>query len=636
MERFHYIEISGLLSMQSIIIGTAGHVDHGKTTLIKALTGIDTDRLKEEQERGMTIDLGFASLRLPNGRSVGIVDVPGHERFIKNMLAGAGGVDVALLVIAADESVMPQTTEHLEILQLLEVKRGVVALSKADMADPEWIEVVKDDVRRALADTFLADAPIIPVSSVTGEGLTELLDALQDACEYAQPRDASGAFQLPVDRVFTLTGFGTVVTGTLVAGTVKVGDEVEALPKGLRTRVRQIQTHGQKVESVSAGARVALNLVGLEVSDLERGDVCAPPGALKASTIFDLKLVMLKDAPKPIRNRARVRFHVGTAELLGRIVLLDRDELKPGEEAYAQFKSEGPGVAARGDRFVIRSYSPMLTIGGGVILDPVARKHRRFDDSVLSGLETSSRGTPEELLEQTLKQSPSGMTLAELSKTPDLLDSLKKSGKLVDLGGRVIHASVLAQHTSRMLESLTRFHSDNPLKAGMPKEELRNILKVFDARTFSALLAYLENDGKVSASDILVSLPGREVSLSPEQQAASDRMVETLRKAGFNVPSQDDILQQAGTPRAKEILDLLVRQGEVVKVAAGLYFHRHTMEVAERMLRDYLEKNGKITVSQFRDLTGSSRKYAVPILEYFDSKKITRRVGDERVLASHF
>ena len=611
--------------MKNITIGTAGHVDHGKTTLIKALTGTDTDRLKEEKERGMTIDLGFASLDLSNGTHAGIVDVPGHERFIKNMLAGAGGVDLALLVIAADESVMPQTVEHLEILQLLEVKRGVIALTKADLVDADWIEVVVEDVRKVLGGTFLEDSPIVPVSSTTGQGLPELMAAIQDASESVEARDSSGPFRLPVDRVFTLTGFGTVVTGTLLAGTVRVGDAAEILPRGLKTRVRQIQIHGRKVESASAGSRVAMNLAGLEVSDLERGDVCATPETLKASNLLDLRLRLLKSA-KPLKNGTRVRFHMGTAELLGRLTLLDRDELKPGEQAFAQFRSETTAAAVRNDRFVIRSYSPMVTIGGGVIIEPNARRHRRFDASTISAMETASKGSPEELLEQALRLLPAGTTER---KDAQLLESLKRNGKVVELpGGRFIHASALAGHVGKMRASLQSFHEKKPLKLGMPKEELRNTaVKAFDSKGFGALLEYLEQAGEISASDTLVRLAGREIALNPEQQAAAERMLGELKKAGLNVPSPDEL-------GPKEILELLVQRGDVVKVTQDLYFHRETIEQAERTVRDYIGKNSKITVSEFRDITGSTRKYSLPILEYFDSKKITRRQGDERVLGS--
>ena len=629
--------------MKNIIVGTAGHVDHGKTTLIKALTGIDTDRLKEEKERGMTIDLGFASLALPNGRVVGIVDVPGHERFIKNMLAGAGGVDVALLVVAADESVMPQTIEHLEILQLLEVKRGVVALTKADLVDSDWIGLVKEDVRQALAGTFLAGSPLVPVASTSGAGLPELLAAIQEACDSAEGRDSSGAFRLPVDRVFTLTGFGTIVTGTLVSGAVNVGDAVEIMPRGLHSRIRGIHIYGRKVERAAAGTRVALNLAGVEVADIDRGDICTTPGALKASNALDLKLSLLSSASRPLKNRTRVRFHIGTAELLGRVVLLDRDELKPGDQTFVQFKSETPAAAARGERFVIRSYSPMVTIGGGVVIEPAARRHRRFDPAALSSLETSSRGSPEELMEQALKQASAGATAAELSRatgladTQELLAALKEKGAVIALdGGRLLHASVFADLASRISGSLTQFHARNPLKPGMPKEELRSsAAKAFDSRSFAALLAYMEKNGRIGTTDTIVSLPGYRVSLDPEQQKAADKLLGELQKAGFNAPSQEELLRETGLAHAvaKDLLDLLVQRNEVVKLAEDLYFHAAVVVQAEQMLRDHIAKHGSITVSRFRDLTGSTRKYAVPLLEYFDSKRVTRRVGDERVLA---
>ncbi len=626
--------------MKNIIVGTAGHVDHGKTTLIHALTGVNTDRLREEQERGMTIDLGFASLVLPNGQRIGIVDVPGHERFLKNMLAGAGGVDVALMVIAADESVMPQTSEHLEILQLLEVKRGVIALTKADVVDAEWLAVVEDDIRSALKDTFLADAPMIPVSGITREGIPELIDALQTACLSVEARDATGPFRIPVDRVFTLTGFGTVITGTLVSGTIKVGDPVEVMPSGLESRARQIQVHGAKVDRAEAGTRVAVNLAGLEVADLARGDVIASPGTLKASTTLDARLTLLANAPHPLKNRARVRFHTGTAEILGRLTLLDRDELKPGDQTYAQFRAESPTAVSRGDRFVIRSYSPMVTIGGGVIVDPAARKHRRFDAGAIESLETASKGTPEEMLDQMLRQAASGIAPQELLKKAEMpepeavLQSLREAGRVVELEGRVMHASVAAAFASGIRDALAGFHAKHPLKPGMPREELRGTAgKGLENKVFAALLAYLQAEGEIAVSDTLVRLPDFEPTLTARQQSALDSLARTLLDAGLNVPDADEFLRTTGLPQqeAKEILELLVHRGEAVKIAEGMFLHTSTVTEAESAVRDFLEENGRITVSQFRDLTGTSRKYAVPLLEYFDSKRITRRVGDERV-----
>lgn len=625
--------------MRNIIIGTAGHVDHGKTTLIKALTGIDTDRLKEEKERGMTIDLGFASLTLPNGQKVGIVDVPGHERFIKNMLAGAGGVDLALLVIAADESVMPQTVEHLEILQLLEVKRGVVALTKADMVDHEWLDAVIDDVRSSLSDTFLKNSPIIPVSSTAGTGLDSLLDALQTTCEDVQTRDTSGSFRLPVDRIFTLTGFGTVVTGTLVSGTIHVGDPVDILPNGLHSRVRQLQVHGHKMEAASAGTRVAINLAGLDVPDIERGDVCATPDTIKASNAFDLKLSLLDNAPKPLKNRSRVRLYIGTAELLGRLTLLDRDELKPGDTGYVQFKSELPAAALRGDRFVLRSYSPMLTVGGGVVLDPTAKRHKRFDEATIMNLDTSSRGTPEELLEQELRSSSAGIPIRGITHIDDsdaLLLSLKAKNKVVELdGGLLMHAAVISSYAESFRDVLIQFHKKNPLRPGMPKEELRaSTAKSIDLKVFASIISFMVKEDILSSSNTLVSLHGIEPNLTPDQKLAFDSIITTLRDSEYNPPSLDDLIVRSGLQQAIaiQLIELLNYRGDITKVAEGMYFHTDVLRSAEKSVRDFLSENERITVAQFRDLTSSSRKYALSLLEYFDEKRVTKRVGDERML----
>lgn len=630
--------------MKRIIIGTAGHVDHGKTTLIKALTGIDTDRLKEEKERGMTIDLGFAMLNLPNGLRVGIVDVPGHERFIKNMLAGAGGVDVALMVIAANESVMPQTMEHLDILRLLDVKHGVIALTKVDLVEPEFLEIVKEDIRSRLADTFLEDAPIVPVSAMTNVGIPELLSALEDVCSRVPQRDSLGPFRVPIDRVFTVTGFGTVVTGTLVSGTVRIGDAAEILPKGINTRIRGIQVHGQKVEAAEAGSRVALNLAGVELPDIERGDVCATPGILKASKLLDLKLTLLKNIPKPLANRTRVRFHIGTAEVIGRIVLLDRDELGAGEEAFAQFRAETPVVAMKNDRFVIRTYSPMLTIGGGVIIESSARRHKRFDDSVIASLEETSSCTPFAIIEQILKRADAGITPAEIIKSSELtsldiqelLEKLKASGHVIELeSGRLFHAAVTASYADKIYKSLADYHSRHALKLGMQKEELRRTAcKALDNKTFTALLTKLMNEGKISISEALVSLADYSPKLNSKQRAACEFIISELQRTGLNAPSDDELLHGTGLPtvEAKEIMELLVHRGEVIKITDGLYLHPSVVSQAEKLIREYLEKNGKLTVAQARDILGSSRKYIIPLLEYFDKKRITRRLGDERIL----
>ena len=624
-----------------IIIGTAGHVDHGKTTLIKALTGIDTDRLKEEKERGMTIDLGFASFVLPGGQRVGIVDVPGHERFLKNMLAGATGVDVVLLVIAADEGVMPQTKEHLEIVELLEARKGVVALTKCDMVEAEWLSVVEEDVRSVLKGTFLAGAPIARVSGVTGEGVRELGEELARLADEAGEKSPAGPFRLPVDRVFTMTGFGTVVTGTLVSGTVRVGDPVQILPQGTLSRARQIQVHRAREQEAQAGTRVAINLAGVEVADLARRSVLVPPGYLAPSARLDALLRMLPDAPRPLRSRARVRLHIGTAEHIGRMTVLGADQVPPAGEGYVQFVSEAPVVAARGDRFVIRSYSPMHTIGGGTVLDPNAPRHRASDSKVTQTLARRRKGEPADLLEDVLLAAPGPMTLqdaaARAGLTEDearpLISGIQEAGKAVRLaGGRIAHAAVFAALCARITGALEDFHRSNPLKAGMAKEELRAAAaRALDPRPFGAVLAEMEQLGLLAISDSMVRLPGREVLLSDEERRAAELIEAVYRESGLGAPSVEEAVAGGG-PRAHEVFHYLVEAGRIVKIAVGLYLHRETIEQAEQMLRDHLAGGGRITVSQFRDLTGSSRKYVVPLLEYFDSKRVTRRVGDERVL----
>lgn len=630
--------------MSHVIIGTAGHVDHGKTTLIKALTGIDTDRLKEEQERGMTIDLGFAALPLPDGSVVGIIDVPGHERFIKNMLAGAGGVDVVLLVIAADESVMPQTVEHLDILRILDVKNGVVALTKCGIVEEEWLEVVEEDIRAHLKDTFLANAPIVRVDSLSGYGISALKKELIAAVQRAEAKDAAAPFRLPIDRVFTRPGFGTVVTGTLVAGTIRVGDPVEILPQQMQSRVRGLQSHGKKQEKVEAGARVAVNLVGVETEALERGMLLAAPHSLTPTQLFDATLRLLPNAPKPLRNLARVRVYLGTAEIIGRMRVLGADEIIPGSQSYVQFRAEQPFACARGDRFVMRTYSPMLTVGGGIILDSHPVRHRQKDSAVLSALAAKERGKPDDLLESWLRTATCGGTRKEAAKALGLNDmeidtavqALLQRGNIIALeGDRLIHSSALTTLTDRAMNVLAAYHAANPLRPGMPKEELRGALgRAVDARIFAAFLAHWQATGQLVADAATVRRADFTVQLDVQQQALLDRLVELFLAAGFSVPSLEEAAEQVGA--SKEAVIEIVRVGKdkgmLIKVDEGLYFHRDTIEKARLVVQEHIAVHGSITVSQFRDLTGSSRKYALPILEYLDSVRFTRRLGDTRVL----
>ncbi|MCS6831301.1 MAG: selenocysteine-specific translation elongation factor [Armatimonadota bacterium] len=626
-----------------VIIGTAGHVDHGKSTLITALTGTNPDRLKEEQERGMTIDLGFAALTLPNGQMVGIVDVPGHERFLKNMLAGAGGVDVVLLVIAADEGIMPQTREHLDILRLLDVKSGVVALTKSDIVDAEWLQLVTDEVRAFLQGTPLEHAPIVAVSAVTGQGLQQLLAALQEAVAHVPNREVNAPFRLPIDRVFTLAGAGTVVTGTLVSGQVRVGDPVEILPPGLQSRARQIQVHGRKVETAVAGSRVAVNLPGVEKEQLARGMVCAPPGVFQPTRAFDAQLSLLPGAAKGLAHRARIRLYLGTAEVIGRVSLLDSEQLEPGQQGFVQLRLDKPLVAARGDRFVIRTYSPMLTIGGGIVLEPHAPRHRRFDPPVVARLQSLLRGNPEQKVLAILAQSPGGMDEAELARRAEMdpanlaaiLSQLASQQQAVHIGEVWFARNVWDDLRRRAESALRHYHQQNPLRAGMPREELRSTLGGrLPARLFEAVLMRWQQEGVIVLQGTLVRLAGFAVRLNERQQRLAQRVEQILREAGVTPPPLEVICQQAGAPpdAVRAMIQVLLEQGTLVRLEGDLFFHRETINQLAELVRRTIQEKGSLSVGEFRDLTGSSRKFAVPLLEYFDSVRLTRRVGDVRVL----
>lgn len=621
-----------------LIVGTAGHVDHGKTTLIQAMTGINTDRLKEEQERGLTIDLGFASLVLPSGRTVGIVDVPGHERFLKNMLAGAGGIDIVLLVVAADEGVMPQTREHLEILELLESKQGVVALTKCDAVEADWLDIVEEDLRSYLTGTFLKDAPIVRVSGVTGEGVEALVQEIDRLADAAEARSAAGPFRLPIDRVFTITGFGTVVTGTLVSGTLKTGDAVRILPPGIDSRIRGIQVHGKKQDSAVAGCRVAVNLAGVEVSDIERGDVLVTRGYLQASNAIDAFVRVLEEAPRPLATRTRIRLHIGTAEVIGRVAVLGAREIAPGKQGFVQLRLESPVVAARGDRFVLRLYSPMRLLGGGVVLDPAAPKHRS-GEPVAERLQKKLAGDPADMIEDALSTSDGGLSLDELVQATSLpiddartaLEELTQSGRAVRVGARYMSRTVLGKLTDAVKSALATYFESNPMKSGMRKEKLGQLLGTSDAKVLQSVLKLMADAGDIEVLQTTVNLPGRAPVLGTRQQHLAEAIVHAYREAGVNPPLPTEIERSYGT-EAKDVIALLVERGELVRVSVDLLFHRDALAQAEAVLRAHLEKHGQMTVAEFRDLVGSSRKYVVPLLEYFDRQRVTRRVGDMRVL----
>ncbi len=633
--------------MKRIVIGTAGHIDHGKTALVKALTGIDTDRLKEEKERGISIELGFASLGLGDDIILGIVDVPGHERFVKTMLAGVGGIDLVILVIAADEGVMPQTREHLHICELLGIRRGLVALTKKDLVDPDWLELVSEEVRTFLAGTFLQDAPIVPVSAINGEGLAELRDALASLSTATHPRRTDGVLRLPIDRVFTIRGFGTVVTGTLWTGSLAIGDEVTILPKDLPSRVRRLQVHNQSVERAFAAQRTAVNVPGIETDQIERGDILCSPNTLRVSTSMEATLALLPDAPKPLRNRARVRFHLGTVEILARVVVLDREEVNPGGEAYVHLRLEQPTTAQPHDRYVLRSYSPMTTIGGGIILDPCAPFKRRRRPEVVAHLKILEQGSSRDRLLELLKSSSSPLPLPTLRSVAGLdsgllqeqLQELLGLEKIISLKGRegeaYLHREVYDDLKGTMLSLLKQFHTQHPLREGISKEELRSRMATrVSPPLFTQLLTDLTQAGEVAQDRDRVRLTAHQAQLSPAETALQERLENQYQKAGLQPPTTDAAFKEAATDRkaAQAVFFRLVEQGILIKIKDELYLHRDAYERAKALLRAHFERHPSISVPTFKDLLGLTRKHAIPFLEHFDQIKLTRRSGDERVL----
>jgi len=633
--------------LKQIILGTAGHIDHGKTSLIKAVTGTDTDRLKEEKERGITIELGFASLDLPNGQHVGIVDVPGHEKFVKNMVAGATGIDIVVMVIAADEGVMPQTREHMEICTLLGIKHGFVALTKIDMVDEEWLELAIEDVRDFTAGTFLEDTPIVPVSAVKEKGLQEFSRILETICNQLPERSLSNLFRLPVDRVFTMKGFGTVITGSLISGRVQVGDTVMIYPSMITSRVRGIQVHNQSVNMAEAGQRTAINFQGLEKAAIKRGEMLAFPGALKPSFMVDLLLQYLASNKKPIKNRTRVRFHTGTSEILGNLVLLDREELSPGEKAAVQLRLDEPVCLVKDDRFVIRSYSPVRTIGGGQVLNPIPPKHKRFKADVVQGLQSIAERSTEELIAYYIDQTGhAGAAFSDLvlmtNITEKALDQQlqallsRKTVLLVDRDSRIyMHTNSFQQLRQDLTGHLERYHKTNPLKAGMPKEELKSKLPPnLSPKLFNLLMNQMLKDGDISVVEDTVHLASHTVALGADQEDIRDKIIQTYKESGLQPPYFKELGKQltADPSRARDVLNLLVKEGRLVKVKEDLFFDTDAVTRLKQQLVEFLTVNGEISTPQFKEMTAASRKYVIPLIEFFDAQNFTIRIGDIRKL----
>ena len=631
--------------MKQIILGTAGHIDHGKTSLIRALTGIDTDRLKEEKERGITIELGFAHLELPNGKLLGIVDVPGHEKFVKNMVAGATGVDLVAMVIAADEGVMPQTREHLEICQLLNVKHGLVVLTKIDMVDPEWLELVREDVGEYLSETFLADMPMVEVSSVTGQGIEEMIQVLDKLAEQVPEKDIGHLFRLPIDRIFTMRGFGTVITGTSVSGQIKTGDEVTIYPEGISSRIRGMHVHNKEVTEVSSGLRTAINVQGIEKMMLQRGDILATKGSLRATYMVDVKLDLLASSPRKVKNRAKARFHTGTSEIISTVVLLDRDELNPGDSCFAQIRLDAPTAVLKGDRYVLRSYSPVRTIGGGEILNPLPLKKKRFSDTVLSELKILHEGEQKDVIERFVALGRfKGVEETELSflanlskkKLSEPLKTLKAQKVVIQFDKErsvLIHQDFLEKARAELLDILSQYHKNFPLKSGLLKEELRSrATGAKDPKLFNFILGQLARDGVLVQEMDEVRLESHKVTLAQDQKKTRQEIEDIYLKGGLEPPYFKDLKAKFPKDTASEVLGVMIKDGVLVKVKEDLYFHRNALEKLEKQLVEFLRKEGEITTPQFKEMTGASRKYTIPLIEHFDASQITVRVGDSRVL----
>ncbi len=633
--------------MKQIILGTAGHIDHGKTALIKALTGINTDRLKEEKRRGITIELGFAFLDLPGGQRLGIVDVPGHEKFVKNMVAGATGIDIVAMVIAADEGVMPQTKEHMEICSLLDIRHGLVVLTKTDLVDEEWMELVVEDIRDFVRGTFLEGAPIVPVSSVTGAGIPEFVKILDELSAKLPGRPASSLFRLPVDRVFTMKGFGTVITGTLISGQVQVGDMVMLYPSGIASKVRGLQVHNQSVTKAEAGMRTAINFQGLEKAAVNRGDVLSNPGALEPSYMIDVSLNYLKSNKKPLKNRTMARFHTGTSEVLGIVVLIDREELPPGETALAQIRLDSPVTVIKDDHFVIRSYSPVRTIAGGNILNPIPQKHKRFKSDVIEGLKGLMTHEPEEVISYHVQESGyRGVAYAALKimtslhekKLQQILQNLL-SKRLIILADResqtYIHQKSFDTFKSETSQYLSSFHNANPLKTGMSKEELKSKFpSVLSPRLFNLMLNQMIKDDMVVSEDNSVRLASHKVSLGVDQADIRDKVLNAYRENGLTPPYFKELKQTFGIEEslAKDVIALLMGQGLIVKAKEDLYFFSDAVKDLQQKLVEFLKIHGEISTPQFKEMTGVSRKYLIPLIEYFDAQNVTIRIGDIRKL----
>jgi selenocysteine-specific elongation factor len=634
--------------LDQFILGTAGHIDHGKSSFVKALTGTDPDRLEEEKRRGITIDLGFASLRLPGNQLIGIVDVPGHEKFIKNMVAGASGIDLVAMVIAADEGVMPQTREHMDICTLLGISHGLVLLTKIDLVDEEMLALVREDISDFTRGTFLEGAPVLPVSAVTGQGVGDFPKLVAEIVAKIPARTQNGLLRLPVDRVFTMKGFGTVITGTLISGKIKSGEIVQIYPADIQSKVRGLQVHGQQVDEAETGIRTAVNFQGIDKQTVFRGNVLSTPGALAPSYMLDVHFEYLKSNSKALKNRTAVRVYAGTGEFFGNIILLDRNELLPGEVAPVQLRLKSPVTCVRDDRIVVRSASPMRTIGGGRVLNPLPPKHRRYRQALAEAMAGLLGGSLDELIlfqcRQAREQGVSFSLLKIMTNTSDrtlqqTLEALLTARKLIlfDKDRRIyLHHQTIEEVTGAVSGILEQFHADNPLKKGMSRQEIKSrIGRQMGEKIVELALVRMMKQGLINQEEDVIRLAGHAVSLPSAHAEMRQKILERYNSAGLTPPVVKELLAAFGADearRVKDVLTHLVEEALLVKIKDDLYFPVAVIDLLKRQLVDYLKKNEKITTPEFKEMTNVSRKYTIPLIEYFDSCKVTIRIGEVRKL----
>ncbi|MFA5527231.1 MAG: selenocysteine-specific translation elongation factor [Peptostreptococcales bacterium] len=629
--------------MKSIIIGTAGHIDHGKTSLIKALTGRETDHLKEEMKRGITIELGFTFFDLPNGEKAGIIDVPGHEKFIKNMLAGIGGIDIVLMVIAANEGVMPQTREHLDILSILHIQHGLVVLTKKDIVDDEWLQMVEEEVKEEIRGTFLENAPLIPVSSVHGEGIETLKEAIIKMTQDIRVKSNNTPFRLPIDRLFTIDGFGTVVTGTQTEGSLKSGDEVMVYPTGQSAKIRNIQVYGEKAQGSFAGQRVALNLANIKKDEIQRGYVLAEKDSMEETSMLDVRLDLLKNTDRELKNNTRVSLYHGTSQVLCRVMILNKELIKAGESCYAQVRLEEKIAAKKGDYFVIRFYSPVETIGGGIVLDANPKKHKPYDKVAIEELKLLETGSEKDILEIFIKKysltfKPLSSIVKQLGKegtqAEKCIEQLVKEKKVIMITKDLaFHHTILRALETNLETILKEYHEENSLRLGMSLEECRNRLFKGKNKWADSILKYFHTAGKIIIQDERVALSAFKKSYTEEQKKIKGQVEETYYQGGWMVPFITDVAKSFQDPQeVMQIIQDLVKEGILIKIDSNIYLHRFFYEKALSEIKSFIRENESITLGQFRDLLETSRKYALPLLEYFDEQKITIKKEDWRVL----